>query len=59
MQTVIAEVRAAGFILEEQGAFLRNPADPRDWNASPRAAGERRGTSDRFALRFRKPRPPR
>jgi predicted methyltransferase len=29
--------------------------DARDWNPSPRAAGERRGESDRFVLRFRKP----
>ena len=38
-----------------EGDFLRNPADTRDWNASPRAAGERRGTSDRFVLKFVKP----
>jgi predicted methyltransferase len=54
-QLVRAEVLAAGFRLGAEGAFLRNPADTRDWNASPRAAGERRGTSDRFALRFVKP----
>jgi predicted methyltransferase len=40
---------------EAFGDFLRNPADRRDWNASPRTAGERRGTSDRFALQFVKP----
>ena len=34
----------------------RNPEDTRDWNSSPSAAGERRGTSDRFALKFVKPR---
>jgi predicted methyltransferase len=49
------EVEAAGFRLAAEGSFLRNPADPRDWNSSPRAAGERRGRSDRFALRFVKP----
>jgi predicted methyltransferase len=49
------EVEAAGFRLAGEGAFLRNPADARDWNSSPRAAAERRGTSDRFALRFVKP----
>jgi len=49
------EIEKAGFVLAAENAFLRNPADPRDWNASPRAAGERRGTSDRFALRFQKP----
>jgi predicted methyltransferase len=49
---VIAEVQRAGFELHEVGDFLRNPADKHDWNASPRTAGERRGTSDRFALQF-------
>lgn len=49
------EVEAAGFVLEAEADFLRNPADTRDWNASPSAAGERRGTSDRFVLRFVKP----
>ena len=52
---VIAEVERAGFKLHAVGDFLRNPADKRDWNASPRTAGERRGTSDRFALQFVKP----
>ena len=52
---MIAEVERAGFKLHAVGDFLRNPADKRDWNASPRTAGERRGTSDRFALQFVKP----
>ena len=52
---VKAEVLAAGFVLDGEADFLRNPNDTRDWNDSPRAAGERRGTSDRFVLRFRKP----
>jgi predicted methyltransferase len=52
---VRSEVSAAGFKLVEEGNFLRNPADPRDWNSSPGAAGERRGTSDRFCLAFAKP----
>ncbi len=55
MATVVAEVTAVGFVLEERSDVWRNPADTLDWNASPSAAGERRGTSDRFALRFRKP----
>jgi predicted methyltransferase len=55
-QVVLDEVQAAGFKLDAKGDFLRNPADTRDWNTSPRAAGERRGTGDRFAFRFRKPR---
>jgi predicted methyltransferase len=54
-QVVRDEVEAAGFHLAAEGGFLRNPADSRDWNSSPRAAGDRRGTSDRFALRFVKP----
>ena len=52
---VIAEVERAGFKLRTVGDFLRNPTDKRDWNASPKTAGERRGTSDRFALQFVKP----
>lgn len=49
------EVLAAGFKLAGESDVLRNPDDKRDWNSSPRAAGERRGTSDRFVLRFVKP----
>jgi predicted methyltransferase len=54
-QVVRSEVSAAGFVLDSQGDFLRNPADARDWSSSPGAAGARRGTSDRFCLSFRKP----
>jgi predicted methyltransferase len=53
--TLKSEVLAAGFKLAAEGDFLRNPQDARDWSPSPRAAGERRGTSDRFVLRFLKP----
>ena len=49
------EVEAAGFRLAAEGDFLRSPEDDRDWSASPRVAGERRGTSDRFVLAFVKP----
>jgi predicted methyltransferase len=49
------EVEAAGFRLAAQSDFLRNPSDARDWSPSPRAAGERRGTSDRFVLKYLKP----
>lgn len=49
------EIESAGFQLARASDFLRNAADPRDWNDSPTAAGERRGTSDRFALAFVKP----
>lgn len=49
------EILAAGFTLAEEADFLRDPSDARDWNASPRAAGMKRGTSDRFVLKFVKP----
>jgi predicted methyltransferase len=49
------EVLAAGFKLDAESDILRNASDPRDWNASPGAAAEKRGTSDRFTLRFVKP----
>jgi predicted methyltransferase len=49
------EIEAAGFRLAADASFLRNPDDARDWNDSPRVAAERRGTSDRFVLRFVKP----
>jgi predicted methyltransferase len=48
---VLDEVRQAGFALEAQGDFLRNPADPRDEPSSrPKVP------TDKFALRFVKPR---
>jgi predicted methyltransferase len=49
------EVEAAGFALANTSDLLRNPADTRDWNDSPLAAGDKRGTSDRFTLAFVKP----
>jgi predicted methyltransferase len=52
---VVKEIEAAGFKMEERASFLENPKDARDWSASPRKAGELRGTSDRFVYRFRKP----
>jgi predicted methyltransferase len=54
-QTLRDDVERAGFKLVRTADFLRNPADPRDWNDSPRVAGEKRGTSDRFVLAFEKP----
>lgn len=54
-KVVREEVEKAGFKLADMGEFLRNPTDPRDWNASPRAAGDKRGQSDRFAFKFVKP----
>lgn len=49
---VKSEVGAAGFTLAAESEVLRNPSDPRDWNSSPDAAGPKRGTSDRFVLKF-------
>jgi predicted methyltransferase len=53
--SVIHEVERSGFHHVKSADFLRNPADERDWSDSPREAGERRGTSDRFVLKFVKP----
>jgi predicted methyltransferase len=55
--TVVQEVTAAGFQFAGDASFLRNPSDTRDWNDSPTAAADRRGTSDRFVLKFVKPKP--
>ena len=54
-KTVVDEVTKAGFKLGGEADFLRNPSDTRDWNDSPMAAGAKRGTSDRFVLKFVKP----
>jgi predicted methyltransferase len=54
-KVVREEVERAGFKLAAAGDFLRNTADTRDWNASPKAAAEKRGTSDRFVLEYQKP----
>ena len=54
-RVVVAEVEKAGFRLDSEATFLANPADTRDWNASPIRAGAKRGTSDRFVLKFVKP----
>ena len=47
---VIAEVRKAGFVLEAEGDFLRDPADTRDVSS-----GDAKIPTDKFALRFVKP----
>jgi len=52
---VVEEVESAGFVLEAEAEFLRNEGDARDWDASPSQVGSRRGASDRFVLKFRKP----
>lgn len=48
---VVKEVTAAGFKPGKEGEMLRNPEDPRTTNAIKEA----RGKSDRFVLRFEKP----
>jgi predicted methyltransferase len=55
-QSVVeSEVEKAGFKLAAKGEFLRNPEDARDWSSSPKDAGPRLGTEDRFVLKFTKP----
>jgi predicted methyltransferase len=54
-KVVVDDVQKAGFKLGAESDAWRNPSDTRDWNAAPFAAKEKRGTSDRFALKFVKP----
>jgi predicted methyltransferase len=54
-KTVVDEVTKAGFKLAAEADFLKNPNDKHDWNDAPMAAADKRGTSDRFVLRFVKP----
>ncbi|MCB9689375.1 MAG: class I SAM-dependent methyltransferase [Alphaproteobacteria bacterium] len=55
-ESVVAEeLTAAGFELVRTSDLYRHPEDTRDWNAAPSAAGERRGTSDRFVLEVIRP----
>lgn len=54
-KVVREEIEKAGFKLAAEADFLRNPNDTRDWNAAPGAAGGKRGSSDRFVLKFVKP----
>lgn len=51
--TVIAQAQAAGFVLEARSDVLANPQDPHDKSVF---APEIKGHTDKFALRFRKPR---
>ncbi|HVV82863.1 MAG TPA: SAM-dependent methyltransferase [Kofleriaceae bacterium] len=51
---VQTEVEKAGFVLDRTSNMYANPKDTLDWNASPMAAGDKRGTSDRFVMVFRK-----
>jgi predicted methyltransferase len=48
---VKAEVAQAGFVLDAEGSFLRNPADPRD-----ESSNNPKVPTDKFTLRFVKPR---
>lgn len=52
---VKSEIEKAGFKLTSEASFLREPSDTRDWSASPGSAGDKRGHSDRFVLKFVKP----
>ena len=47
---VVREVSSAGFTLAKEGEMLRNPEDPRT-----ESVFKERGKSDRFVLRFEKP----
>ena len=47
---VVAEVRKAGFVLEAEGDFLRDPADTREVSS-----GDAKIPTDKFVLRFVKP----
>ena len=49
---LIAEVEAAGFVLEAESDLLRNPDDPRTANVFDDSI---RGRTDQFVLRFVKP----
>jgi predicted methyltransferase len=54
-KTVVDEVERAGFKKAGEAEFLRNPNDARDWNDAPNAAADKRGTSDRFVVKFVRP----
>ncbi|MCG5053410.1 MAG: methyltransferase domain-containing protein [Myxococcales bacterium] len=49
---VIEDVKAAGFTLVDEGQFLRNPDDARDWMVFTEG---KRGHTDRFVLKFARP----
>ena len=48
---VVSELKQAGFVLDAEANFLRNPADPRDMTSN-----EPKIPTDKFVLRFVKPR---
>jgi len=47
---VVEEIRKAGFVLDAEGTYLRNPTDPRDVTSNSPAI-----PTDKFVLRFVKP----
>jgi len=49
------ELTKAGFVLTAETDLLRHPEDARDWSASDEAPADKRGKSDRFVLRFKRP----
>lgn len=53
--TVKREVLSAGFELDGDAGYLRNPSPNRDWNGSPIGRAEKPDERDRFCLRFRRP----
>lgn len=52
---VQGEVQQPGFVLDRKSDMFANPEDTRDWSTSPGDAADKRGTSDRFVLVFKKP----
>ncbi|HEX8901009.1 MAG TPA: hypothetical protein VF769_07275, partial [Vitreimonas sp.] len=49
---VVADLTAAGFVLDQESQVLRNPADD---HALRVFEGDIRGRTDQFVLRFRRP----
>ena len=54
IETVKREILDAGFILDAESDLLRDESDSRDWNIFV-DSGSRRDKTDRFVLRFIKP----
>lgn len=52
IETVKAELKAAGFVLEDSSEVLRNPGDPRTASVFDDSI---KGRTDQFVLKFRKP----
>ncbi len=52
---VQAEIEKSGFKLDRQSDLFKHIEDTRDWSTSPMNAADKRGTSDRFVLVFKKP----